>query len=667
MNLSSPAANAKAASSLTPLYDVSPGGTVIRPPPEPPGGQAMNSWGWSSVGPAFGGPFGSPPSEFRIPGAQGAPGLSAPAKASSSTKGNLDSEPPGFGEMPEEPTRVSLELPKLERYDPATSSIVAGDWLTAITPVMCSLSAGAAGFWQDARATAMEFYHKWLGSSPLDRLHLHLVTRYHAGRFSRVDQRAVSMLLSSIGSELKKDVISLKLMGTASILVRVLTRYQPGGATEKQQLLTFLVNPEPGQSNASIVKALRKWRRWLTRVLELHLIPPDPSLQLKGLEKLMPVLSPTAIFRIQTFKTQAMLDQSPSQKSVLQYAELLLAEAEEAVLAEGPEKQPKKPGISRLDTDTLGAGEAKGGKGGKGGKSTPGPLSPCVLWRTDEGCRFGKACRFQHDQLAPSDKRCFNCSSTKHHKPDCPYPKSRPEASSTAATGGKKGKGEKEEARKVNSKGQPPTSEEAPKAASAKESMSKEELIAKAAEMLDSLKASVKALEPRSYPPKPKDSGLTGLIDSGATISLRPRRPGEPIQGYRTVALAEGETRLAVSSGGVLLRSQDCEPIVSLRQLVSLGFRLNWGKRSCQLFDDHGHAIPVSVSSGCSRVSRALSLALIDRIEQERIKGCQIEQVCKVELPKGTWREAAGRLATSFEQADPQQASDKMCLCSHVL
>ena len=73
VNLSSPAANAKAASSLTPLYDVSPGRTVIRPPPEVSGGQAMNSWGWSSVGPTFAGPFGSPPkvpSEFRISGPQ---------------------------------------------------------------------------------------------------------------------------------------------------------------------------------------------------------------------------------------------------------------------------------------------------------------------------------------------------------------------------------------------------------------------------------------------------------------------------------------------------------------------------------------------------------------------------------------------------------------------
>ncbi|CAE7921507.1 GIP, partial [Symbiodinium necroappetens] len=49
----------------------------------------------------------------------------------------------------------------------------------------------------------------------------------------------------------------------------VMAKYQPGGAAEKQQLLSFLVSPDT-------------------------VIVPDPSLQLKGLERLTPTLSDTA-------------------------------------------------------------------------------------------------------------------------------------------------------------------------------------------------------------------------------------------------------------------------------------------------------------------------------------------------------------------------------------
>ena len=44
-----------------------------------------------------------------------------------------------MGQSPEEPSRASLELPKLERFDPTTSAIVAGDWLASLAPVMASL------------------------------------------------------------------------------------------------------------------------------------------------------------------------------------------------------------------------------------------------------------------------------------------------------------------------------------------------------------------------------------------------------------------------------------------------------------------------------------------------------------------------------------------------
>ena len=75
------------------VYPVSPGGTEIRPPPPP---------------------------ETAV----------VPHVASASRE-------------PEEPVRYSPDLPVLERFDPSTSSIVAGDWLVMLGPSMSSLSPNA--------------------------------------------------------------------------------------------------------------------------------------------------------------------------------------------------------------------------------------------------------------------------------------------------------------------------------------------------------------------------------------------------------------------------------------------------------------------------------------------------------------------------------------------
>ena len=65
--------------------------------------------------------------------------------------------------------------------------------------------------------SAQCFYAKWLTSSPLEGLHIQadaLVNRYRDGRYSRVDQRAVSLLLAAVGSEVKEDIISLRFLGS---------------------------------------------------------------------------------------------------------------------------------------------------------------------------------------------------------------------------------------------------------------------------------------------------------------------------------------------------------------------------------------------------------------------------------------------------------------------
>ena len=503
---------------------------------------------------------------------------------------------------------------------------------------MATLSTTATVFWEDSLRAAQGLYHVWVMSSPLERLVIQaetLVTRFRGGRYARVDQQAVTLLLASISSELKEDIVTQRLFSTPAIVFRVLTTYQPGGGGEKQQLLSYLVSPEGVTTFAEASKALRKWRRWLQRASELGLRMPDPSLLLKALERLTPALGSSAAFRVQSFRSQVLIEQAPTEEKVWQLSELLLAEAEEALLLEPSEKGPKKPTIAKADgTAEEAAGEGKGPKGKGKGKQK----SACRLRKTDDGCKYGRSCQFQHDSLSPSDKRCFNCGSLKHRKPDCP----RPKAAATPPPTGEKGaqKGSKEDAKRAKGEGGASASQAED---SAKGNSTRDQLIQKATEVLESLQSSVKSLEtPASYPPRPSAGQPTGLLDSGATSCLRVKRPGEKEFGTRVVALAEGEVVMGVTEGGVLLSSSGIEPIEAMRSLVKLGFRLVWGKRACQLFDC-SHLC-------CLRMSQSVPLEMIDRIEQSNQLRQSREQVCMVAPRLGDWRGACQGLLQALDQ-----------------
>ena len=40
---------------------------------------------------------------------------------------------------------------------------------------------------------------------------------------------------------------------------------------------------------------------------------------------------------------------------------------------------------------------------------------------TAGGCRYGKRCRFLHEELDDKASRCWHCSSTQHLESACPY------------------------------------------------------------------------------------------------------------------------------------------------------------------------------------------------------------------------------------------------------
>ena len=78
----------------------------------------------------------------------------------------------------------------------------------------------------------------------------------------------------------------------------------------------------------------------------------------------------------------------------------------------------------------------------------------------------------------------------------------------------------------------------------------------------------------------------TGLLDGGATNALRQGGPEEIAKAMEvSVELAAGSVKLfQCLETGTLLSPERVEPIVPLRGLVSLGYRIRWDERGCLIF-----------------------------------------------------------------------------------
>ena len=673
------------------VYPLSPGGTEIRPPsgvpppspdpkPEPqvlrPPSQMQYPWpttggvAWNEV------PFTSPP---RIPasmrassvGAQGS-GIgvnTVPASATGEGVGCSGSAPQGSSGLEwffdgmkraltsqghdmdgkaEEVKTSQLELPKLvvNEQDKEISPLIAGDWLTLAGPVMRDLSANSTEWWSQVTQAASEHYQRWLLATPVERLSLRPSNpgRFEGTKFARVEQRGLQLMLKSIPTSLRDELVSTQRMTSIDLIALVYSTFQPGGLRERSALLRFLTSPDSANDVASALKQIKRWSRWRRRAEQLSVAVPDPTLLLAGLEGLTSkVLSKhtEATFRLSSFRYAQNVDVAPTLAKVCDLADMIQAELE--ALGTGTAKPTK---AAKADA----APEAPKGKG----LSTK---PKCKHRLTPGGCHYGRACTFAHSALGKGDKRCFNCSSTEHYKEACPFPQKAPEPGENekgkgkGKKGGKKGSGDDSKTRNTpntvaaaadsnvassvaEGSAKPISSEEA------RQNMYKE--VTEAIKQLTatpSTPATAKRL--KEYPllngtrgSRPVTGQPLGLLDSGASTCVRPQTPEDEVVAWRVVALAEGETKMAVNQWGTLLSTLDSEPIVAMSKLVRMGFHVAWKRQLCLVVHPELGRVPVMVVDGCPRVERRVALDLIRRIElwEETMQGSPETQGERVAL-----------------------------------
>ena len=157
--------------------------------------------------------------------------------------------------------------------------------------------------------------------------------------------------------------MATKTLNPLGILSKLMVQYQPGGLSEKGIILKNLESPAEASSLSTALTSLRRWLRWKRRAEELGVAMPDPSVLVKGLNKITRKVLEShkeLSFRVSLVKTNLLVESVPRPESVHQLAEHLVAEVEQIVyLDKKPmKKEEPKPIAKRF--------EAEAGQKGKG-------------------------------------------------------------------------------------------------------------------------------------------------------------------------------------------------------------------------------------------------------------------------------------------------------------
>ena len=224
------------------------------------------------------------------------------------------------------------------------------------------------------------------------------------------------------------------------LLVLAMSCFQPGGSAEKASILAYLTQPHTDGPSGVVSNqmALRKWERLFHRCKELGLQIPDLSLLIRGLDTLGRLIgnkSPTAGWRLYSFRHQHQLHVQPTEQSALKYCQLLTAELGTHLAQQEGQKQQR---VTALQAEVAKASREHSKAAPKTpnlkptpNAKTPSPKHPhsslddrgiCKFFCSPTGCRYGRSCMHPHEQLNPADGRCFNCGASGHSMQECERP-----------------------------------------------------------------------------------------------------------------------------------------------------------------------------------------------------------------------------------------------------
>ena len=135
------------------------------------------------------------------------------------------------------------ELPKLAELS-ENSAIDVGDWLHGLQNHMGDLSNGSGDWWKEVMLSLAAYYDAYTRASHVGKLALrpedYETPELKDPKWSRVDKRAASMLLSSVPEGVRDEILASRLNGSLALLSRAVVLYRPGSVVERQQILASL-------------------------------------------------------------------------------------------------------------------------------------------------------------------------------------------------------------------------------------------------------------------------------------------------------------------------------------------------------------------------------------------------------------------------------------------
>ena len=514
---------------------------------------------------------------------------------------------------------------------------------------MGNLSATSHEWWTRLVAEAKAWYGEHQALGPLEKVahRPEPSAELQQPKWKRLERRASSLLLAALPETQRDEMIATKSLEPLSIVAKLMVTYQPGGLAEKSIVLRALESPDEAQTLPQALTMLRRWLRWKRRAQDVGVILPDPSVLVRGLNKMMKKVldgNRELNFRISLAKTTLMVESVPREETVQQLAEHLIAEVEQIAHTEARPKVEAKPAARKFEES-----------GDRPARPDQKKEEVCRFFNTDSGCKKGKLCRWLH---VPDDqRRCWNCGAKDHYSTSCPRKEGGERTFEGAKGGGDRkggdgGKGgprvakatkKEEEVVGGGAEGTTATSSSAvPKEEPKEETM--KEMLEEANKMLRMLHKEKKGQEDGSSREgrldrlqqqlndlkslkvlrmaKLQQGSGDGLLDSGATHALRGKRSGEDTSRCREVqvTLACGrQTTLHMSEGGAMIHSNPAtEPIVPLgRMIEKLGCRLGWDSEGLIVHHPSRGRLPVEDRGGCPHIPRVLALELIEELEEK--------------------------------------------------
>ncbi|CAE7314267.1 RE1 [Symbiodinium microadriaticum] len=121
------------------------------------------------------------------------------------------------------------------------------------------------------------------------------------------------------------------------------------------------------------------------------------------------------------------------------------------------------------------------------------------------------------------------------------------------------------------------------------------------------------------------------------------------------VKLAYGSCDLHINQYGTLLSVVPVSPIISVKALLRLGYRIDWNASRCRIYHPKFGELDVDTSTGCPEVDEEVALGLIDQYElyvgQHDTRGARLRCIIEDLRSKGT-EDLVGLIGAGDSQAD---------------